>query len=592
MKLIRINKESLLQDIDLYLLIVRWSAIFASAIIYIISKPGNKILVPPFIILLILISINLPISIFIWRKLPYKSGHIIWILILDIIQGSISVFLTGGYDSLFFVMYLLAIAEAGICLNWNLAAGWIISIDGVQILSTTLHWAATGNTVSSYALVGRFLRLIIVGLIVIMLGELLRREEINRNKAIISAANLKTLNTIFTEFESTDFNNSQIFEILLKSLECIENVGYSFVIFRNNILKDTWEIHATSKPQLYPIGFKFYNLINYKYESFIFRKTRDDININKTFFNPNIVEVIGINLSDYNEKNKGLLIIGKNSLTELIDDEDFFLKALALEAQLVLHNTYIFQEKQNQIKQLAEFKEMQTTFFSAAGHEIKTPLTILKTLLSTLRITIKEPTEVQNEIFNTLESNVARLDNLTTDILETAKLETSELVLNIKDIDLLKIINKQIEAMLPIAERKNQKITVKLPENFQNSNKLIITGDSKRISQIISNLLSNALKFSKPDSSIDIEISLIKNFIQICIFDNAPVLTEEEEKKIFDKYYTSSNDKALSGFGLGLFIVKKLVDLHNGKIWVQKRSGGKGFCFNLPLKSEGYYENT
>jgi len=592
MKLIRINKGSLLQDIDLYLLIVRWSAILASAIIYIISKPGNKILVPPFIILLILISINLPISIFIWRKLPYKSGRIIWILILDIIQGSISVFLTGGYDSLFFVMYLLAIAEAGICLNWNLAAGWIISIDGVQILSTTLHWAATGNTVSSYALVGRFLRLIIVGLIVIMLGELLRREEINRNKAIISAANLKTLNTIFTEFESTDFNNSQIFEILLKSLECIENVDYSFVIFRNDILKDTWEIHATSKPQLYPIGFKFYNLINYKYESFIFRKTRDDININKTFFNPNIVEVIGINLSDYNEKNKGLLIIGKNSLTELIDDEDFFLKALALEAQLVLHNTYIFQEKQNQIKQLAEFKEMQTTFFSAAGHEIKTPLTILKTLLSTLRITIKEPTEVQNEIFNTLESNVARLDNLTTDILETAKLETSELVLNIKDIDLLKIIDKQIEAMLPIAERKNQQITVKLPENFQNSNKLIITGDSKRISQIISNLLSNALKFSKQDSPIDIEISLIKNFMQICIFDNAPVLSEEEEKKIFDKYYTSSNDKALSGFGLGLFIVKKLVDLHNGKIWVQKRSGGKGFCFNLPLKSEGYYENT
>ena len=592
MKFRRFTKGALLQEIDTYLLIVRWSAIFASAIIYIITKPGNELLVPAFIILLILISINLPVSIFIWKKEPYKSGHIIWILILDIIQGSIAVFLTGGYDSLFFVMYLLAIAEAGICLNWNMAAGWIISINGIQILSTTLHWAATGNKVSSYALVGRFLRLIIVGLIVIMLGELLRREEINRNKAIISAANLKTLNTIFTEFETTNFNNSQIFEILLKSLESIENVDYSFVIFRTDIQKDLWEINATSRPELYPVGFEFFNLINYKYESFIFRKNRDDNNINKAFFRPNIKEVIGINLSDYNEKNKGLLIIGKNSLTETIDDEDFFLKALALEAQLVLHNTYIFQEKQNQIRQLAEFKEMQTTFFSAAGHEIKTPLTILKTLLSTLRITITDQTQIQNEIFDTLESNVKRLDNLTTDILETAKLETSELVLIIKNIDLLKLIKNQIEAMNPIAERKNQQITIKIPKKFNKINKLIIPGDSKRISQIISNLLSNALKFSKPDSSIDIEISLIKNFIQICIFDNAPLLTEEEEKKVFDKYYTSSKDKALSGFGLGLFIVKKLVDLHNGKIWIQKRSGRKGFCFILPLKSEVNYENT
>ncbi len=567
-----------------HLLILRWSVIFASAVIYFTTTPYARTLVPPFIILIILISINLPVTLYIFSKKFHRKFNITLIFILDIIQGSLAVILTGGYSSLFFVLYLLSFFEAGLFFNWRLASVWIVGIDLIQVAATTIHWTAAKVPVSTYDLVSRFIRLLIVGLIIIIQGELLRREEENQQKALQSAEDLKKLNEIFTKLESTSFNERRIFQVLLSSILPLENVLYAFVIYRIDIHKDKWEIRATSNPELFPVGSVYYNLINYKAETSILRKGVHETDANHHFFKSGARELIGLNLADYNEYNKGILMIGKNDSPLPVSDETFFLKALALEAQLILHNYYAFQDKQEQIKKLAEFKETQATFFSAAGHEIKTPLTILKTLQSTLELTIPAPTENQKDILTTMKANIERLDNLTTDILETAKLENSDLTLHRKETDIIKIVRSRIEAIQPLAESKNQKILFKISHGGKNI--ATVCGDRKRLIEIISNLLSNAIKFSPANTNLIITYSTEEDNVIICVYDKGASLSLKEQKNIFKKYYTSSPDKALTGFGLGLYITEKLVELHNGRICVDTHTRWKGFCFTIPVFSK------
>lgn len=535
-----------------HLLILRWSVIFASAVIYFTTTPYARVLVPPYIILIILISINLPVTLYIFSKKFYRKLNITIIFILDIIQGSLAVILTGGYSSLFFVLYLLSFFEAGLFFNWRIASAWVVSIDLIQVAATTIHWTAVKVPVSTYDLVSRFIRLLIVGLIVIIQGELLRREEENQRKAFQTAKDFKKLNLILTELESAGFTENRIFNILLSSILSIDNVLYAFIIYRIDAFKDKWEIKATSNPELFPVGSIYYNLIHYKAETSLFRRSLHETEANHHFFKDGANELIGLNLADYNEDNKGLLMIGKNDFPLPVSDETFFLKALALETQLVLHNLYAFQDKKEQIKKLAGFKETQATFFSAAGHEIKTPLTILKTLQSTLELTIPVPSENQQDILYTMKTNIDRLDNLTTDILETVKLENSDLALHRKETDIIRIIKNRIDAIKPLAESKNQKMLFKICPVYKNIP--TVYGDRKRLIEIISNLLSNAIKFSPVNTTLILTFSAGKQNVEICVYDKGPSISPKEQQNIFKKYYTSSLDKALTGFGLGLYI--------------------------------------
>lgn len=572
----------LLYRYNVPLIILRWSVIFAAAVIYFTTAPDTESLVPPFIVLIILVSINLPITLYVYSRKPYRKTNISSIIFLDIMQGSLAVFFTGGYNSLFFVLYLLSFSEAGLFFDWRKAAFWITSIDIIQAAATTLHWTASRVEVSTYDLVSRFIRLLIVGLIVIIQGELLKREEESRRKTLKASKDLKKLNNILTKFESAGFDENKIFSILLSSVLAMTNTLYALIIFRTDASKNRWEVKATANPKLFPVGSTFYNLVHYRDETPVFRKQVYDPDKNPHFFKNGAKEVIGLNLAEYNEENKGLLIIGKNDKNLPVADENFFLNALTLEAQLVLHNMYSFQEKQEQIKKLAEFKDMQSTFFSAAGHEIKTPLTVLKTLHSTLELTLNNPTQTQEEIISTMGKNIDKLDNLTTDILETAKLESSSLELNKKEVYIDKLIDERIKSIMPLAEKKNQKINVEVLKSSAASDFPAAYGDKKRISEIISNILSNAIKFSPMGGMINIRLAEKSNKAELCIFDDGPLISKHDQEQIFNKYYSASYDKALTGFGLGLFIVKKLVNLHNGSIWIKEKEGRKGFCFTLP----------
>jgi signal transduction histidine kinase len=143
-----------------------------------------------------------------------------------------------------------------------------------------------------------------------------------------------------------------------------------------------------------------------------------------------------------------------------------------------------------------------------------------------------------------------------------------------------------LETLSPLLQRKQQQIKV-----WAGSNLPLVWADGKRVEQILSNLVNNAVKFAPPGSVIEVELDQIDEYIQISVADTGPGVPPDEQEHIFDKFYSANKDKALAGAGLGLFICRELIRLHGGQIWVEDRpNGGSRFCFTLPITSEENFD--
>jgi two-component system sensor histidine kinase KdpD len=246
----------------------------------------------------------------------------------------------------------------------------------------------------------------------------------------------------------------------------------------------------------------------------------------------------------------------------------------------------LYAREQEQVARLRRFEALQATFFSATAHELKTPLTVLKTLAPTLCPLPHLPSQTQTEISQTFAQNLERLELLVADMLESVRLEAGAVALHPRSLDLAGRTRRVLERLTPLLERKQQQFELQAPAHLPP-----VQADGKRVEQILSNLIDNAAKFAPPASVIEVSLSQDcpsdgPGWVQIAIADAGPGVPPQEREFIFDKFY-SAGDKALAGVGLGLFICRELVWLHGGHIWVEERpGGGSRFCFTLPLASE------
>jgi two-component system sensor histidine kinase KdpD len=229
---------------------------------------------------------------------------------------------------------------------------------------------------------------------------------------------------------------------------------------------------------------------------------------------------------------------------------------------------------------------LQATFFSATAHELKTPLTVLKTLAPTLCPLPHLPDQTQNEIAETFAQNLERLELLVTDMLESARLEAGMVALHPRSLDLASRTRRVLERLTPLLERKQQNFELQVPDHLPP-----VQADGKRVEQLLSNLIDNAAKFAPPASVIEVSLSQHsspdgRGLVQVVVADAGPGVPPLERELIFDRFY-SATDGAMTGVGLGLFICRELVRLHGGRIWVEDRpGGGSRFCFTLPLTCE------
>ena len=235
-------------------------------------------------------------------------------------------------------------------------------------------------------------------------------------------------------------------------------------------------------------------------------------------------------------------------------------------------------------EQLKVHDKMQKEFINIASHELRTPIQPIVSLTEIIRTKIKEPQ--QQELLDVTIRNAKRLQRLTDDILDVSKIESQSLNLKKERFNLKDVIINCISDIVTNRHLDNDNgiNAVKIISEAQD---VFVEADKGRITQVIYNLLDNAVKFTEKQvtkglGSINIATEKIDSQIHVSIKDNGSGIDPEILPRLFEKFVSRS----YQGTGLGLFICKSIVEAHGGKIWAQNNTDGKGgaiFTFTLPL---------
>lgn len=233
------------------------------------------------------------------------------------------------------------------------------------------------------------------------------------------------------------------------------------------------------------------------------------------------------------------------------------------------------------ITNLKEIEKIKTDFISTISHEFKTPLTSIMmgaSLIEDKAIGIINAK--QQEIISTIKEDGEKLNSLVTNLLQLSKIEWSKSIFDIHACSIVAIIDKCINPFYDIARAKEIKLIFDADDNLPN-----INADPEKISWVITNLLSNSLKFTNAGDEITIETHIIKNEMIISVSDTGIGIPQEYLSKIFNKFIQVRNDHNEDvGTGLGLTIAKEIVDAHSGRIWCESNLDvGSKFTFTLPL---------
>ena len=227
-------------------------------------------------------------------------------------------------------------------------------------------------------------------------------------------------------------------------------------------------------------------------------------------------------------------------------------------------------------------EELKSTLLDAIAHEFKTPLTSIKAVTTDLLSDdANQLPERQRELVSIADEGTDRLSKLVTEAIQLARIEGGQFRLN-RGIHLPSALaSAALRQMKSFTEGRD--IHVSIAENLPP-----VWVDSDLIQMVISHLLDNALKYSPSGSPIGIEAHFIDGRVTISMSDQGPGISEDEQSRIFEKFYRGKEEGHLKGSGMGLAIAREIMSAHGEKIWVASSPGkGSKFVFSLPIASEG-----
>jgi len=244
----------------------------------------------------------------------------------------------------------------------------------------------------------------------------------------------------------------------------------------------------------------------------------------------------------------------------------------------------LLQEKSNidkKIEALEELNKMKSYFISVVSHEIRTPLTVVKeavSLIADSKIGILNAK--QEIIIKNAAVNIERLKNIINDLLDISRIERGVYKLQYSLVNLNDLLTDTSGYFKDSAGQKGVKLEYRLPKRQIN-----IFVDYEKINRVLSNLITNAIKFTEEGGSIKVEVKVLESKIRIGVIDTGIGIPKDGLSKVFKRFVQVTNDsqKKNKGLGLGLSIAKELVQMHGGEIWVESEvAHGSKFYFTLP----------
>jgi signal transduction histidine kinase len=230
--------------------------------------------------------------------------------------------------------------------------------------------------------------------------------------------------------------------------------------------------------------------------------------------------------------------------------------------------------------------DAKSEFVSIVSHELKTPMTSIKGYTDLLIKGAGGPlNELQQQFLNTVRANVERMSTLVGDLLEISRIETGRLKLDLKPVSMSSVIEDTLRTTQRQIEEKQQALDVSVSDNLPQ-----VMGDRARLIQVMTNLISNAYKYTPAGGHIAISVQPKANgspgFVMCAIKDSGIGISEEDQAKLFTKFFRSGDPavREVPGTGLGLSITKSLIELQGGQIWVESQLGkGTTFAFTVPV---------
>jgi two-component system, OmpR family, phosphate regulon sensor histidine kinase PhoR len=264
------------------------------------------------------------------------------------------------------------------------------------------------------------------------------------------------------------------------------------------------------------------------------------------------------------------------------ENPDFHFKDYQYEEMNVIADTTLqmaksVKESMNRI----EFEKMiRQEFFSNASHELKTPLTSIRGYVELLENDMANGEVMKKDFLTRIKKETNNMTNLINDILMISRLETKEAEVVIGEVSICPILTEVCSALEPLA--KENQVTVRT-----SCKPIVMTANTQQIRELISNLITNAIKYNKPGGTVDITVTSESKVIIITVADTGVGIPEDSKQRIFERFYRveKGRSKKVGGTGLGLSIVKHIVNYYDGSIEVEsKLNQGSKFTIRLPMR--------
>ena len=238
-------------------------------------------------------------------------------------------------------------------------------------------------------------------------------------------------------------------------------------------------------------------------------------------------------------------------------------------------------ELEAQNRELERVNEEKTKFLSTVSHELKTPLTSMLAFADILkRNKNRHLSELELEHLTVIQRNGNRLSILIDDLVDIAKFDAGTLHISMNEFDIRDLLDDIVKSFEPIIEGKKQELHLIAPEG-----PIVINGDQARLAQVITNLISNASKYSPENTAVVVEANVAGNRLGISVSDSGFGISDEDQDKLFMPFFRAERDvaSATPGTGLGLAISRSIVELHDGEINVESELGaGSTFWISIP----------
>ncbi len=228
----------------------------------------------------------------------------------------------------------------------------------------------------------------------------------------------------------------------------------------------------------------------------------------------------------------------------------------------------------------AEVDRMKSEFVSLVSHELRTPMTVIKGYVELLLTGTSTAPETQHDFLEIIRTNADRLGNMVNELLDVSRIEAGKVQMNFQPVAVRSAIHEVARMLQKSFEDQGIQLNLNIPDDLPD-----VPADPGRLAQILTNLLSNALKYTL-EGHVDVSAQVANGFVQVDVRDSGIGMSEEDHAKLFTRFFRASTARAheISGTGLGLSITRSLVEMHGGHIWVKSAVGqGSTFSFTMPV---------